>query len=168
MDNQEGSSHEVATSVFELKEESELRVEVGWDSEVKIKLKSGIAEIFGSEIPVGREICFSGGDKFAVSNLLSFFYFHFKCTFSFNWILVVGFHMARSSNRSLWNSWSSLRTNRGVSFNSLHLICLGILMYRFFWCLPPFSIPFFIRFLRHQWWFTPMFMRFLTFDETKR
>ncbi|CAI7819917.1 unnamed protein product [Closterium sp. NIES-53] len=59
---------EAAESVrqFRLERETELRVEVEWDAKLAVKLVSGTAEIFGSEIAVGQNVAFDGGEKFAV------------------------------------------------------------------------------------------------------
>ncbi|CAI5941692.1 unnamed protein product [Closterium sp. NIES-64] len=51
---------------FRLERETELRVEVEWDAKLTVKLVSGTAEIFGSEIAVGQNVTFDGGEKFAV------------------------------------------------------------------------------------------------------
>lgn len=51
---------------FELQQESELRVEAGWDSEIYLQLVSGNAEIFGTELPSRRWLKFPPGHKFAV------------------------------------------------------------------------------------------------------
>ncbi|GJP46082.1 hypothetical protein CLOM_g5414 [Closterium sp. NIES-68] len=51
---------------FRLERETELRVEVEWDARLTVKLVSGTAEIFGSEIAVGQSVTFDGGEKFAV------------------------------------------------------------------------------------------------------
>ena len=52
---------------FRLERETELRCEVEWDASLKVKLVSGTAEIFGSEIAIGQQVTFDGGEKFAVS-----------------------------------------------------------------------------------------------------
>ncbi|CAI5522639.1 unnamed protein product [Closterium sp. Naga37s-1] len=59
---------EAAESVrqFRLERETELRVEVEWDAKLTVKLVSGTAEIFGSEIAVGQNVTFDGGEKLAV------------------------------------------------------------------------------------------------------
>ena len=50
-----------------MERETELRCEVEWDASLKVKLVSGTAEIFGSEIAIGQQVTFDGGEKFAVS-----------------------------------------------------------------------------------------------------
>lgn len=54
---------------FTLQRESELRCEVDWESSLTVRLLSGTAEVFGTELPEGRPISFSGGEKIAVRHL---------------------------------------------------------------------------------------------------
>ena len=55
---------------FRLERETELRCEVEWDASLKVKLVSGTAETFGSEMAVGQQVTFDGGEKFAVSRIV--------------------------------------------------------------------------------------------------
>jgi len=47
---------------FTLQRESELRCEVDWESSLTGRLLSGTAEVFGTDLPEGRSISFSGGE----------------------------------------------------------------------------------------------------------
>ncbi|EFJ20213.1 hypothetical protein SELMODRAFT_177107 [Selaginella moellendorffii] len=51
---------------FELRKESELRVEVGVDGPLRMQLVAGTAEIFGTELPPQYWLTFSPSQKFAV------------------------------------------------------------------------------------------------------
>lgn len=60
------------TRKFKLQKESELRVEVGMDSPLKLQLVIGTAEVFGTELPPMFWMTFPAAHKFAVSYLLNF------------------------------------------------------------------------------------------------
>ena len=51
-----------------LQRESELRVEVGWESSIRLQVVEGNAEIFGTELPPQFKLTFTPGLKFAVSS----------------------------------------------------------------------------------------------------
>lgn len=51
---------------FQLGKECELRVEIGDDSRVRLRLVSGTAEIFGTELPPENWLSFPPSHKFAV------------------------------------------------------------------------------------------------------
>lgn len=59
-------SGEQTKDEIQLEKESELRFEVEAESEVKLELFSGKAEIFGTELSMGRKYIFSAGAKVAV------------------------------------------------------------------------------------------------------
>ncbi|MCO5589283.1 hypothetical protein L7F22_043249 [Adiantum nelumboides] len=54
------------TTRWVLEPKSELRVEVPWDSELRLQLISGDAEIFGYDLPPARWLVFPPAHKFAV------------------------------------------------------------------------------------------------------
>lgn len=49
-----------------LQRESELRVEVGWESTIRLQVVDGTAEIFGTELPPQFKLTFTAGLKFAI------------------------------------------------------------------------------------------------------
>ncbi|MCO5605129.1 hypothetical protein L7F22_059309 [Adiantum nelumboides] len=49
-----------------LQKESELRVEVGWESSIRLQIIDGTAEIFGTELPPQFRLTFTAGLKFAI------------------------------------------------------------------------------------------------------
>ncbi|KAI5083036.1 hypothetical protein GOP47_0002779 [Adiantum capillus-veneris] len=49
-----------------LQKESELRVEVGWESSIRLQVIDGTAEIFGTELPPQFKLTFTAGLKFAI------------------------------------------------------------------------------------------------------
>lgn len=51
---------------FTLSKESELRIEVGWDTPLRLQLTSGAAEIFGTELPPQYWLTFPPAHKFAI------------------------------------------------------------------------------------------------------
>lgn len=66
-----------------LERESELRIEVGNDAPLKLRLLNGTAEIFGTELPPEIWLTFPPRLKFAVTFFLLLhlsFCFHFKFT----------------------------------------------------------------------------------------
>uniref|UniRef100_A0A0D6R4E5 Protein CLP1 homolog n=1 Tax=Araucaria cunninghamii TaxID=56994 RepID=A0A0D6R4E5_ARACU len=55
-----------AIKTFNLSKESELRIEVGMDTPLRLQLSSGTAEIFGTELPPQYWITFPPAHKFAI------------------------------------------------------------------------------------------------------
>ncbi len=53
---------------FKLQRESELRVEVGWETPLRLQLMAGTAEVFGTELPPAFWLSFPPAFKFAVSS----------------------------------------------------------------------------------------------------
>ncbi|KAH9567043.1 hypothetical protein CY35_03G009100 [Sphagnum magellanicum] len=51
---------------FKLQRESELRVEVGWETPLRLQLMAGTAEVFGTELPPAFWLSFPPAFKFAV------------------------------------------------------------------------------------------------------
>ncbi|KAI5069276.1 hypothetical protein GOP47_0015577 [Adiantum capillus-veneris] len=54
------------TTRWALEQQTELRIEVPWDSELRLQLVSGAAEIFGYDLPPARWLVFPPAHKFAV------------------------------------------------------------------------------------------------------
>eukprot|EP00249_Psilotum_nudum_P004229 c17772_g1_i1 orf=166-1518(+) len=55
-----------APTRFKLQQESELRVEVGWEAAIRLQVVLGTAEIFGTELPPQYWLSFPPGHKFAL------------------------------------------------------------------------------------------------------
>lgn len=68
-----------STRQFKLEKESELRVEVGPDGPLRIRLLTGTAEIFGAELPPENWLTIPPRLKFAVSPLFFSFFLVFLC-----------------------------------------------------------------------------------------
>lgn len=62
-----GSTSASTIRQVKLDRESELRIEVAYDTPLKLRLVTGTAEIFGTELPPGIWLTFPPRLKFAVS-----------------------------------------------------------------------------------------------------
>lgn len=66
---------------IKLEKESELRIEVGNDAPLRLRLLNGSAEIYGTELPPETWLTFPPRLKFAVS----FIFFNLSIHVSINW-----------------------------------------------------------------------------------
>lgn len=95
---------------FKLAKESELRVEVGPDMPLRIRLLSGTAEIFGTELPPSNWLSISPRSKIAVSHLFLFSSWHYKWEVNMEKIrtYALGVHLERRHHRVGWSQRSGV------------------------------------------------------------
>ena len=83
----------VKTAQFQLGKECELRVEIGDDSRLRLRLVSGTAEIFGTELPPQNWLSFPPGHKFVVLIVFIFAFYIFAVSsvnvIIRNWVLKI-------------------------------------------------------------------------------
>lgn len=101
----DGGATTASSRQFVLEKESELRVEVGPESPLRLRLTAGAAEVFGAELPPGKWINVPALQNIAVK----FFptpitspipYFISDESFT---TVVADFHLEGSDNRIGWN-----------------------------------------------------------------
>ena len=111
-----------AVTRHSLQRESELRVEVGWESSIRLQVIEGNAEIFGTELPPQFKLTFTPGLKFAVSRRSHLFVSSFSpCLLRKWWPNPKIQWWLKSQPNAHWNS------DRNTTLKSQKILCLKML-----------------------------------------